>query len=274
MLTASLTLLGLNLCLVFLCVLLLWLACLPGRDPTPMDAFWAFGLLVVCVSSFVQTGAPTTRKWLLLGICAAWAFRLGCYLLWRWRGHGPDPRYATMMRKAAERRGWNYPYASLRLVFLTQAPLLWLTSLPVQLGQIDPVPAPIGPLAAAGAAIALIGIAFETVGDWQLARFRRDPDNRGRVMDRGLWRYTRHPNYFGDACVWWGLYLIAAETAAGRWAIAGPLFLTYTLLKWSGAALLERRLSRSRPGYEDYVARTSAFIPWFPRKGGGRGPGV
>ena len=121
--------------------------------------------------------------------------------------------------------------------------------------------------------IALVGIAFETIGDWQLTRFRRDPANRARVMDRGLWRYTRHPNYFGDACVWWGLYLIAAETAAGRWAIVGPLFLTYTLLKWSGAALLERRLSRSRPGYAEYVARTSAFIPWFPRKGGRRGTG-
>jgi steroid 5-alpha reductase family enzyme len=110
-----------------------------------------------------------------------------------------------------------------------------------------------------------MGIVFESIGDWQLTRFRSDPENRGRVLDTGLWRYTRHPNYFGDACVWWGLFLIAAETTPGLFALPGPALLTWTLIKWSGAATLERRLTRSRPDYVAYVARTSAFLPWPPR---------
>jgi len=107
---------------------------------------------------------------------------------------------------------------------------------------------------------------FESIGDHQMTAFKSDPANHGKVMDRGLWRYTRHPNYFGDSCTWWGLYLIAAETSLGAWSIIGPVLLTWTLIKWSGAALLERRLRQSRPGYEEYLRRTSAFIPWPPIK--------
>lgn len=266
MLDGTALLLGINFGIALACVLVLWLLCLRGRDPTPMDSFWAFGLLLMCISSFCLSGVREPRNWLMLGLCAAWGLRLGTYLLWRWRTHGADPRYAAMMRRAQERKGWNYPYASLRLVFLTQAPLLWLVSLPVQLGQSPSAAPSLGLLAVVGAALSLLGIVFESVGDWQMSRFRANPANAGQVMDRGLWRYTRHPNYFGDACVWWGLYLIAAETAAGRWSIAGPLFLTYTLLHWSGADLLERRLLRSRPAYAEYAARTSRFLPWPPKR--------
>jgi steroid 5-alpha reductase family enzyme len=116
-----------------------------------------------------------------------------------------------------------------------------------------------------GIALAVLGIFFETVGDHQMANFKSDPANKGKAMDRGLWRYTRHPNYFGDCCVWWGLYLIAAETSLGIWSVFGPALLTWTLMKWSGAALLERRLQRSRPGYAEYVERTSSFFPWPPK---------
>ncbi|MDX2142082.1 MAG: DUF1295 domain-containing protein [Rhodospirillaceae bacterium] len=266
MLQTSLALLALNFAVVLCCVLILWAISLRTKDPTPMDSFWAFGLALVAMLSFIEMGEPTPRRLLIVGLCTIWGLRLGTYMLWRWRTHGPDGRYEAMMRKAQERRGWSYATASLRLVFLTQAPMLWLVALPVQLGQFQAEPLAIGPLGWAGAGLAIFGFVFESVGDWQLVRFKADPANKGKVMDRGLWRYTRHPNYFGDCCVWWGLYLIAAETEIGRYAIVGPVFLTWTLLVWSGAAMLERRITRSKPAYADYIARTSAFIPWFPKK--------
>ena len=130
--------------------------------------------------------------------------RLGSYMLWRWRDHGSDRRYVAMLGKAQERRGWSFAKASMLLVFATQAPLLFVVCLPAQLGQVDAAP-PLGALAIAGACLSLFGTLFETVGDLQLVRFKRNPENQGQVMDRGLWRYTRHPNYFGDACAWWGI---------------------------------------------------------------------
>lgn len=266
MLGHILELLALNFVIALGCVIVLWLICLRTKDPTPMDSFWAFGLLLMALVSFIEAGEPTTRRVVILTITAFWGIRLGLYVLWRWRQHGADPRYAAMMQKAKERRGWGYAYASLRLVFLTQAPMLWLVSLPVQLGQFDPGPVELGGLAYVGITIAVIGFLFESIGDYQLVKFKADPANKGQIMDRGLWRYTRHPNYFGDACVWWGLYLIGAEAPAGLFAIVSPLFLTWTLMVWSGAALLERRMTRAKPHYAEYVAKTSAFFPWFPKK--------
>ena len=242
-----------------------WLVCLKLRDVTPVDSLWAFGMVVLAGASFVQTGGLPARKLLLLGLCAAWGLRLGSYMLWRWRTHGTDRRYVSMLGKAEARRGWGFAKASLLLVFATQMPLLFIVALPVQLGQADAMP-PLGMLAWAGAALAVLGIAFETIGDAQLVRFRRDPANAGQVMQSGLWRYTRHPNYFGDACTWWGLYLIAAETPTGLWALPGPLLLTWTLMKWSGAPTVEGRMHKTRPGYADYVRRTSGFVPWVPRR--------
>ena len=241
-----------------------WLICLKLRDVTPIDSLWAIGMVVLALATCLHTDGDPTRKALLLGLSAIWGLRLGGYLLWRWRDHGPDRRYATMLGKAQEAKGWGFAKASLLLVFATQAPLLFIVCLPVQLGQVDAGPQ-VGVLGIIGAVIAVIGIAFETIGDAQLTRFRRDPANAGQVMDRGLWRYTRHPNYFGDACAWWGLYLIAAETPTGLWALPGPLLLTWTLMKWSGVPTTEGRMKRKKPGYEDYVRRTSGFVPWWPK---------
>ncbi len=242
----------------------MWLLCLKTRDVTPVDSLWALGMVVMAATTFVQTAGDPTRKALLFGLCALWGVRLGGYLLWRWRDHGPDRRYQTMFARAKEAKGWGFATASLLLVFAIQAPLLFIVCLPVQLGQIDAAPA-LGAVGWAGAVLALIGIAFESVGDAQLVRFRRDPANAGQVMDRGLWRYTRHPNYFGDACTWWGLYLIAAETHIGLFALPGPVLLTWTLMKWSGAPTIEGRLKRKKPGYDDYMRRTSGFVPWWPK---------
>jgi steroid 5-alpha reductase family enzyme len=202
---------------------------------------------------------------LLVGLCAAWGLRLGLYLLWRWMHHGVDARYRAIMRSAETRRGWSFAFTAGVQVFLLQGILQFIVALPVQLGQIGtPVAGP-GLVAIAGAVLAMSGIAFETIGDWQLARFKANPENRGRVLDTGLWRYTRHPNYFGDACVGWGLFLIAAETPLGFWALPAPILLTFLLTRVSGVPLLEDQLTKTRPGYAEYVARTPAFFPWFPR---------
>jgi steroid 5-alpha reductase family enzyme len=251
------------------CVVLfatLWVVCMRLKDVTMVDAFWALGMVTLAVSTYLQsTGAPP-RKLLLLVLCALWGLRLGGYLLWRWRDHGPDRRYVNLLGKAQAKNGWSFGKASLRLVFAVQAPLLFIVCLPVQLGQIAGQPAQLGPLAYAGAALAILGVLFESVGDFQLTRFRKNPANAGQVLSTGLWRYTRHPNYFGDACVWWGLYLIACETTIGIWALPGPVLLTWTLMKWSGAPTLEYRLRKTRPDYVRYIETTSGFVPWPPKR--------
>jgi steroid 5-alpha reductase family enzyme len=254
-----------NLAVTVVCFLILWRVGVAVKDASIVDAYWALGMVILAWASFLGSGGPTPRRLLLTGICTAWGLRLGGYLFWRWRQHGADPRYTAMMVDAERERGWGFAKASLLLVFALQAPLQFLVCLPVQLGQVHAEPRSLGPLALAGATLSLIGLVFESVGDWQLARFKADPANRGRVMDRGLWRYTRHPNYFGDACMWWGLWLIAAETGPGLWALPGPLFLTFTLVRWSGVPMLEGRLTQTRPGYADYVRRTSGFLPWPPK---------
>jgi steroid 5-alpha reductase family enzyme len=173
-----------------------------------------------------------------------------------------DFRYAQMRRS----RGDRFWLASLYLVFGLQGLLMWIVSLPIQLVQVPgATAAPLGRLDLLGFLLWGTGVAFEAIGDWQLARFRADPANRGRVCDEGLWAWTRHPNYFGDALMWWGLYCFAAAAGA-TWTAVGPVVMTVLLLEVSGVALLERSLRSSRPGYADYVARTSAFLPLPPRR--------
>jgi len=260
------TILATNAALLVVCFVALWLLCLKLGDVTPVDSFWAWGMLVMALATFVQadSGQPQ-RKLLLVALCALWAARLGSYMIWRWRDHGPDRRYQALLGRAQAKKGWSFAKSSGLLVFATQAPLLFVVCLPVQLGQIGAAPG-IGPLGWIGAALAVSGTLFETIGDLQMVRFKRDPGSVGTIMDRGLWRFTRHPNYFGDALTWWGIYLVAAETATGLWALPGPLLLTWTLMKWSGAPTVEGKLRKTRPGYAEYIARTSGFIPLPPRR--------
>jgi steroid 5-alpha reductase family enzyme len=253
-----------NALIVTLCFAVLWLIALRIRDVSFVDAWWALGMVVLAWASYFGTGAPSPRKLLLLVLCSIWGLRLGLYLLWRWRKNGPDRRYQTMLGKAQAERGMGFARAALQMVFALQGPLQFIVALPVQLGQIGA--GWIGPLGVVGATLAVIGILFETVGDWQLARFKNDAANRERVLDTGLWRFTRHPNYFGDCCVWWGLYLIAAESGIGIWALPGPVLLTVLLTRWSGMPTIEGRLRRKKPGYEEYVRKTPAFVPWLPKR--------
>jgi steroid 5-alpha reductase family enzyme len=242
-----------------------WRVAVAIKDVTFVDSYWAIGMVIIGASTFLITPGLGAHKLALFGLCLVWGARLGLYLLWRWRKQGPDRRYVSMLGRAQTDKGWSFAKASLIYVFALQAPLQFIVCLPVQLGQMDGAPNAFGLLAWVGVALAVTGIAFECVGDWQLARFRANAANREKVMQTGLWRYTRHPNYFGDACTWWGLYLIAAETPLGIWALPGPLLLTFLLMKWSGVPTVERRLRKSRPGYEDYVRRTSSFVPWPPK---------
>jgi steroid 5-alpha reductase family enzyme len=252
-----------NFLLLITCMVGLWLLSILLGDVSFVDSFWATGFVIVAIASYLWLGSSSTPlSLLLLAVTAIWGLRLGAYLFLRWRRDGADPRYVRMLEKA---RG-NRHLFSLRAVFLLQGLMLWTVSLPVQLGMLFDAGSAPGVLAWLGVLVAAVGFVFETVGDQQMAAFRADPANAGQVMDRGLWRYTRHPNYFGDACVWWGLFLIAIDGGAPLWIIVGPALLNWTLLRWSGAALLERRLKRSRPGYEEYIARTSGFLPRPPRE--------
>ena len=188
--------------------------------------------------------------------------RLGLYLLWRNWGGGEDVRYVAM------RNSWGprFPLISLVSVYGLQGGMMWLVSLPLLLVACAPA-APLGGLDLAGTVVFAVGLLFESVGDLQLARFRAEAANRGRVMDRGLWRYTRHPNYFGNAVLWWGLFLVALSASPWGWAaILGPALMTFLLLRVSGVPLLERSLRRRKSEYADYVARTSVFVPWPPRR--------
>lgn len=254
-----------NAILLLVVIFLLWLCSIKAADVTFIDTFWPLGMVMLAGSTFIQAQGSEDRKLLILVLTALWGFRLGAHLFTRWMAEGRDPRYQRILGKSMEQNNWSFARAALLNVFLTQAPLLFIVCLPAQLGQVSAEPAELGWIAAAGAAIAIIGISFEAIGDWQLKQFRDNPANAGTVLNTGLWRFTRHPNYFGDACTWWGIWLIAAETTAGFWTFIGPALLTWTLMKWSGVPLLEYSLKKRRPGYEDYIRKTSSFFPWPPK---------
>ncbi|MCR2832543.1 DUF1295 domain-containing protein [Parerythrobacter lacustris] len=248
-------------------VLILWVISLQLNDVSFVDSFWGAGMGLMAVASYVQSPSRGLVGMLLLVMTAAWGFRLGLYLLRRWLRHGEDPRYERILRK--DREKGRFTIAALTKVWLGQAVLLFLVSSPAQVGILAAgAMDAIAPLAWAGFALYAVGIFFEWTGDWQLAQFKADPKNEGTILDTGLWRYTRHPNYFGDACVWWGIWLVTASVG-WEWAlytVAGPIFLTFTLTKWSGAALLEAGMKKKRgDAYADYVRRTSPFFPRPPK---------
>jgi steroid 5-alpha reductase family enzyme len=243
----------------------LWLLSLRLRDASIVDLWWGPGIAALSAVPFVLSpaGERPARSVLLIALTSLWGLRLGAHLLWRNAGHGEDPRYQAMRR----RHGARFAAISAATVFGMQGVLQWIVALPLQLAQIAPGTAKLGALDAAGIALYAVGLFFETVGDAQLARFKADPANAGRVMDRGLWRYTRHPNYFGDCAAHWGLFVVALGTPWGWLGAVGPLLTTALLLRVSGVALLERSIGRRRPAYADYQRRTSAFLP-LPRRRG------
>ena len=255
-----------NAALLAVAMLVLWAISARIRDVSFIDSFWAFGMAMLAVSTWLQAEGSPDRMALITGLTLLWGLRLSLHLFTRWRTEGEDPRYRRIIGHAMEKKGWSFARTALVQVFLLQGVLLFIVCLPAQLGQIPAEPARIGLLGWIGCAVALTGIAFETVGDWQLRRFRADPAMKGKVLDTGLWRYTRHPNYFGDACTWWGIWLVSAETMLGLYAVVGPVLVTWLLTRLSGVPMLEHSLKKRRPGYEDYIRRTSSFFPWPPRR--------
>jgi steroid 5-alpha reductase family enzyme len=241
---------------------LAWLGSVLARDASVVDVFWGLGFVLVAWVYRLGLTEHSLRGTLVVGLVTLWGVRLALHIFWRGRGRGEDYRY----REMRERRPRFFVAWSLFMVFWLQAALLWLVSLPLYQAQRPVEPAPLGLLDGLGLALFLVGFAFEAVGDWQLARFKRDPGNEGRVMDRGLWRYTRHPNYFGDAVVWWGFFCFAAATPGGWWTVISPVLMTFLLLRVSGVTLLETRLRETRPGYRAYAGRTNAFFPWLPSR--------
>lgn len=250
-------LLGLPVLLVL--AVLGWLLSLIQRNVNLVDSLWSLFFLAVAVTYAGLQAEPAPRTMLVLTLVAAWALRLAAHLTLRNWGKPEDRRYQAIRARHTPGFAWK----SLYLVFLLQAGLAWLISLPLFVAIVST--APLGILDAMASAIMLAGLIMETLADLQLTRFKRDPANRGRVLDRGLWRYSRHPNYFGEALVWWGFGLMSLSAAAW-WALSSPVLMTYLLLRVSGVPLLEQDMAQRRPAYRDYVARTSSFIPWLPRK--------
>ncbi len=245
---------------ITLLMLVTWLVSLALRDASIVDPVWPLGFVLVAWVVHSVADGNSARRWLIVAMVTIWGLRLSAHLAWRKHGEPEDFRYRAMR----EHWGPRFPLVSLVTVFVLQGVLMWIVALPVQLGQVPHNPG-LGPLAAGGVLVWAVGFAFETVGDAQLARFKADPSSAGQVMDRGLWRYTRHPNYFGDACVWWGIALVAAESGLGAIGIIGAIVMTVLLRRVSGVPMLERSMAKRRPGYSEYVARTSPFVPRPPR---------
>lgn len=239
-------------------MLALWALSVALRDASIVDIAWGAGFAVIGGCSAWLSAGTAERRWLAALLAVVWGLRLSGYLAWRNLGHGEDRRYAAM-REAHGPRFW---WVSLFTVFLLQGALMLVIGIPLM--SIAGATRALGWLDIVGVALWLIGLACETIADLQLARFKANPANAGQVMDRGLWRYSRHPNYFGDCCVWWGIYLVAASSA--WWTVFSPVIMTILLLRISGVALLERTIVERRPAYRDYIERTSAFLPWPPRE--------
>ena len=239
--------------------LVAWAVCSARRNVGLVDIFWPHFFLLAGAICLARAGEPTLRAAVVFALLAAWSLRLAAHLAARNWNAPEDRRYQAIRARNEPGFAWK----SLYLVFGLQAVLAWLVAAPLA-GAIAS-PAPAGPLDAAGALLAAFGIAFEALADAQLTRFKERPENAGRVLDAGLWRYTRHPNYFGEACVWWGFALLAAGAGAW-WTLFSPLVMTLLLLRVSGVTLLERDIAERRPAYRDYVRRTNAFFPGRPRQ--------
>lgn len=239
----------------------LWLVSLRLRDASIADIFWGPGFMFIALVTFAIADGYLPRRLLVVSLTVAWGLRLALHLFHRNWGAGEDYRYAAMRK----RHGTRFGLVSLGTVFGIQAAAMWTVSVPIQLAQLSWTPDRFVWVDAAGGAIVAVGLAIETIADRQLRAFRADPRNRRKVMDRGLWRYSRHPNYFGEAVVWWGLYTIALTSGRAWWGVVSPLLMAIVLLKVTGVPLLEHRMAKTRPGYRAYMRRTSMFVPLPPR---------
>ena len=259
-----------NLLYVMILMIGLWLLSLKLKDASIMDIFWGPGFAFVAWLTYIMADGFWGRKLLAAVLVTLWGLRLAIHIAVRNFGKGEDRRYRAWREKHGDRFWW----VSFFKVFFLQGILLWVISLGFQTAQMASSPGTFIWLDALGCLVWAVGFFIEAVGDRQLERFRSDPNSRGKVMDRGLWAYTRHPNYFGESLIWWGLFLITLTDIAHVWTVISPIVITLLLLKVSGVALLERDISERRPEYQAYIRRTHAFIPWFPKKDADRKTGT
>jgi len=239
-----------------------WLVAVAVHNVSIVDVVWGPAIWLVAAVALGLGPGVLERRLLVFALVGVWAVRLAVHIGRRNHGKGEDYRYAAWR----VRYGPGYWWISLFQVFWLQGALLLVVTLPVQAAGAGETPASLGVLDWLGAAVWAVGFLLEALGDAQLDRFKADPANRDKVMDRGLWRYTRHPNYFGDAVVWWGLGLVGLATPWGWWALVGPVVMTFLLVRVSGVAMLEKTIVERRPGYAEYVQRTSAFFPLPPKR--------
>lgn len=245
-------------------VIVLWLVSIPLRDVSIIDMFFPLIMTGITGVAYLLGDGATIRKNLVLLLVAIWAIRISFHLMKRNWGHGEDTRYTKLRSWVANDRAFYW--LSLRKVFLLQGVVIWFAALPVQVAQALPEPSTLGLAAYLGVGLWIVGFAFESVSDHQLTQFRSDPVNKGKVLDYGLWRYSRHPNYFGELCVWWGLFLIASDHPAGLLTAIGPVVYTYLIINITGQRTLEKKLVRERPDYQAYMNSTSGIIPMRPGK--------
>lgn len=250
-----------GLLLIMIMMTLLWGVSIIVKNVSIVDLFWGLGFVLIAGFYFLKTEGLEIRKFIVLTLAALWGLRLSLYLAWRNIGEGEDYRY----KQFRERYGSRYWWLSYFQTFMLQGVLMWLISAPLLGAQYFGRNIPFGILDVIGIIFWLLGFFFETTGDLQLARFKTDPANKGKIMDKGLWKYTRHPNYFGDSSVWWGFGILCL--AAGSYLpILGSILMTFIIIKISGVGLLEKNLKNRKPGYREYIDKTSAFIPWFPKR--------
>lgn len=248
---------------MMLMAVIAWLICTGRRNVGLIDIFWSLFLLSAGITYALLSSALNWQSWLVLSLLILWSLRLAVHLALRNWNAAEDHRYQEIRARNQPGFAWKSFY----LVFLLQAVLAWIISVSLAASIVEPSIAGHGAspvLVFAGAALSAFGFVFEAVADWQLAQFKKDRSNQGRVMQSGLWRYSRHPNYFGECCFWWGMFLMGVTTAT-VWTVISPLLMTVLLLKVSGVTLLEKDIAQRRPAYRDYVASTSAFFPWPPK---------
>jgi steroid 5-alpha reductase family enzyme len=239
-----------------------WRVSLLRKNVTVADSLWGIGFVLIAWHTFFQAEGYLPRKLLLCLLVTFWGVRLFVYMHIRNRDKGEDARYTAWRKK----HGASFWWVSFFKVFMLQALFQWVVSFGVQYGGLQPVPAHMTMLDLAGTLFWAAGFIVETAADRQLHRFLSRPENRGKIMDQGLWRYSRHPNYFGESLMWWGIFVIVLSVPWGIWTIISPVLITYTLLKLSGVSLMESVEFGNNPAYQEYARRTSAFIPWFPKR--------
>ncbi len=258
--------LALTLALALSLVVCLWLLSIPLRDVSIIDMAFAGLITAVILAAYFAAGAAGIVPDLIILLVLVWALRMTVYLVARNLGHGEDPRYTKLRNWVPP--GWPFHWFSLRQVFLLQGVVIWVLTVPQQVAMVTGADVRMGLAGYLGLGLWGVGFFFETVGDYQLSRFRRDPARRGQVLDSGLWRYTRHPNYFGELCQWWGLFLVAAQAPWAWCGAFGPLVYSWLVINVTGQATLDKKLSREKPGYAQYMRRTSGLLPRPPRPAG------